>query len=142
MYWSKVKNLESLDTTKSFKDDWLQANWELIVERRLGNFDLYLEIYGEGTGYNVESSRVLFPDKQATHNIILSSKNEDKLYDCLGESLIDDKIESIIFQKFVTIKADSWYYEEMPFNMIEALYKDEVVIISFDAINAKIAAIH
>lgn len=140
-YWSRVKNLENSDTTESFKDDWLQANWELIVERQLGGFDLYLEVYGDGADCNGESSRVLFPDKRATHNITLSSKNENNIYDFLGEGYINNYSEKIIFQRFVTIKEDGWYYEEPPFDMVEALYKDEVIIVKFDAVNAELGII-
>nr|WP_317200528.1 hypothetical protein [uncultured Psychrobacter sp.] len=138
LYWSKVKELDNSDTTESFKDDWLQANWELIVERQLGDSDLYLEVYGDGADCNGVSSRVLFPNKQATHNVILKSENEEKIYDFLGERYIDDSIEEIVFQRFVTIKDDGWYYEEPPFDMIEALYRDEVVIVKFSAVNAEL----
>lgn len=137
-YWSRVKNLENLDATESFKDDWLQANWELIVERQLGDANLYLEVYGDGADCNGASSRVLFPNKQATHNIILKSNNEDKIYDFLGEVYIDDRIEKIVFQRFVTIKEDGWYYEEPSFDMVEALYKDETIIVKFSAVNAEL----
>ena len=141
LYWSAVKKLESSDTTESFKNDWLQANWELIVERQLGGFDLYLEAYGDGADCNGESSRVLFPKKQATHNIILSPKNEDKIYGFLGEGDIDNTFGEVIFQRFVTIKENGWYYEEPPFDMIEAFYRDQVIIVEFDTVNAKLGII-
>ncbi|MBE0405384.1 hypothetical protein ACT3TI_00520 [Psychrobacter sp. AOP22-C1-22] len=141
LYWSAVKKLESSGNAEFFKDDWLQANWELIVERQLGGFDLYLEVYGAGADCNGESSRVLFPNKQATHNIILSPKNEDKIYDFLGEGDIDNTFGEVIFQRFVTIKEDGWYYEEPPFDMIEALYRNEIIIAEFDAINIELGII-
>lgn len=141
LYWPSIEQLISTDSTVSFKNNWLQANWELIVERQLGDSDLYLEVYGDGADCNGESSRVLFPDKQATHNITLNSKNEDKIYDLLGESYIDDNFGKIIFQRFVTIKEDGWYYEEPPFDMVEALYRDEVIIIKFAVVHAELGII-
>ncbi len=143
LYWSKVKELDDSDTTESFKNDWLQANWELIVERQLGDSDLYLEVYGDGADCNGESSRVLFSNKRATHNIILKSNSSsgNSIYDLLGEKYIDDRNEKIIFQRFVTMREDSWYYEEPPFDMIEALYRDEIVIVKFSAISAELNVI-
>lgn len=139
--WSSIEQLISTDSTGSFKDDWLQANWELIVERQLMSSDMYLEVYGDGADCNGASSRVLFPEKIATHSIILKSNSEDEIYDILGESYVDSDDDNIIFQKFVTIKEDDWYYEETPFDKIEALYKDETIVVDFNTVNAELRAI-
>ena len=141
LYWPSIEQLICADATRSFKDDWLQANWELIVERQLGSSDTYLEVYGDGADCNDTSSRVLFPNENATHNLILKPKNKDNVYDILGEIYIDNKDNDIIFQKFVTIKEDGWYYEEPPFDMVEALYRDEIIIVNFDAVNVELCVI-
>lgn len=141
LYWPHIEQLTCTDSIGSFKDDWLQANWEIIVERQLMSADMYLEAYGDGAGCNGESSRVLFPEKIATHSIILNSNSEHKVYDILGERYIENKDDDIIFQKFVTIKKDGWYYEEPPFNKIEALYRDETIIVDFSIVYAKLKAI-
>ena len=59
----------------------------------------------------------------------------------MGERYIENKDDDIIFQKFVTIKKDGWYYEEPPFNKIEALYRDETLIVDFSIVEAKLKAI-
>ena len=59
----------------------------------------------------------------------------------MGEIYINNKDNDIIFQKFVTIKEDGWYYEEPPFDMVEALYRDEVIIVRFDAVNVELGII-
>lgn len=33
-------------------NDWLQANWELLVERKVLNINEYLEVYGDGADYH------------------------------------------------------------------------------------------
>lgn len=141
LYWPSIEQLTSTDSTGSFKDDWLQANWELIVERQLMSSDMYLEVYGDGADCNGASSRVLFPEKIATHIINLNSNHENEVYDILGERYIDNKDDDIVFQRFVTIKKDGWYYEEPPFNKVEALYEGETIIVDFSVIDAKLTAI-
>jgi len=45
--------------------DWLQANWEIIVESRLQEMQLIpslLDVYGDGADCNGASSRVSLPD--------------------------------------------------------------------------------
>lgn len=141
LYWPNIEQLISTDSTGSFKDDWLQANWELIVGRQLMSSNMYLEVYGDGADCNGASSRVTFPEKDATHSIILKSNSEDKVYDILGEKYIGSKDDDIIFQKFVTVKKDGWYYEEPPFDKMEALYKDETIVVDFNTVNAELKAI-
>lgn len=141
LYWPSIEQLISTDSTVSFKNDWLQVNWELIVERQLGDSGMYLEVYADGADCNGASSRVLLPEKTATHSIILNSNNENEVYDILGERYVNDKDDDIIFQKFVTIKKDGWYYEEPPFDNVEAIYKDEIIIVDFITVDAKLRAI-
>ena len=46
-------------------DDWLQANWEIIVESRLQESKAIsglLDVYGNGADCNASSSRVSLPD--------------------------------------------------------------------------------
>ena len=61
-YWGSLQKLSKHDPTGSLKDDWMQANWELIVEGLLSDGRLVLEPYGEGADCNGASSRVLYPD--------------------------------------------------------------------------------
>lgn len=52
--------------------DWLQANWEIIVEGTLhgsGLVDSVIDIYGDGADCNGVSSRVSMPNLFPTHSI-------------------------------------------------------------------------
>ena len=53
--------------------DWLQANWEILVESLICiSGSEYLEIYGEGADCNELSSRVWRPQSLPTHFIRVS----------------------------------------------------------------------
>lgn len=50
--------------------DWLQANWELLVETQIcAPGAQFLEVYGEGADCNGSSSRVWMPDALPTHRV-------------------------------------------------------------------------
>lgn len=51
-------------------NDWMQANWELLVESRVCQPGLeFLTVYGDGADCNDGSSRVWFPEALATHGV-------------------------------------------------------------------------
>ena len=83
-------------------DDWLQANWELLVETSLYNtlFEtVSLQVYGHGADLNGESSRVLFPDLQQTHSVKVNGYYD---FDALG-----------------TLTKDNIFIQDMPFDYIQ-----------------------
>ncbi len=52
------------------RDDFLQANWEILVEMLICiPGEEFLEPYGNGADCNGDSSRVSLPDKITTHRI-------------------------------------------------------------------------
>lgn len=57
-------------------DDWLQANWEIIVEAPL---NVFLEPYGDGADCNGASSRVWEPAKLPTHKLMCRSSHTGKI---------------------------------------------------------------
>jgi len=80
--------------------DWMQANWEILVEtplrELLGFENAFLEPYGEGADCNNNSSRVWLPEVSATHRIICHSRDGNHLKDLLTGDLIN---EPVIFQE-------------------------------------------
>lgn len=68
--WNYVIPLLSERTYTSNEDsinDWMQANWELLVERKILPLNEYLEVYGDGTDFNGISSRITDINIAATH---------------------------------------------------------------------------
>mgnify|MGYP000073187604 FL=1 len=45
----------------------MQANWELLVERKILPLNEYLEVYGDGADFNGISSRITDINIAATH---------------------------------------------------------------------------
>ena len=66
--WSDVGRL--LSGYDGGIDDWLQANWESIVESHIYSLTgepIFLEVYGSGADCNPKSSRHCLPEKKPTH---------------------------------------------------------------------------
>lgn len=49
-------------------NDWMQANWELLIERSILPLNEYLEVYGDGADFNGASSRITDINKVATYH--------------------------------------------------------------------------
>lgn len=129
--WKDFSSLRENDTTGSVKEDWLQANWELLVEGLLSEQGIVLEVYGEGADCNGVSSRVLYPDRHPTHKIICKPMNKEQSYDVLNERSLDISKGEIVFDRFVCIGEDGWYYEQPPFDKVLAEYAGEYVVVDF-----------
>jgi hypothetical protein len=65
--WETIAKLAENDNTGSFVDDWLEANWEMIVEAFIDpSLRDVLETYVEGADCNWGSSRVWRPEFSPT----------------------------------------------------------------------------
>lgn len=97
---------------ESSRDDWVQANWELLVERKILPLRNYLEAYGSGADFNGSSSRITDFEEMPTHclNIIVSG-----VEDMLNESFIGDG--RYPFDRFVGF-ADGFYVDRPPFTYV------------------------
>lgn len=129
--WATVETAFSGEYGETKKADWLQANWELLVEDGLADNSIVLLIYGDGADIGAgASSRVTFPDLGETHHItVLSNKNAE--LDLLNDQLIDYSKGELIFDRLVAIKNDGWYYEEHPFDKILCLQNGKKIIVPF-----------
>ncbi len=118
--WATMEPAFEADKTRSLQIDWLQANWELIVEGGLLPHRVTLRPYGDGADCNGTSSRVLFPERAGTHRIVLEANQGSTLFDYLGQSQIDTTHKAVVFDRLVSLGTDGWYYECPPFTHIIA----------------------
>lgn len=106
--------------------DWLQANWELLVEQPCLDIEHYLEVYGEGADIG-DSSRVSYPYKLPTHYVGISSENEIKNH--LTEEYLKLDKNKASFYSLVSF-SDGYYHNTPPFNyvLLEDEHQKEVVV--------------
>lgn len=105
------------DDFNDIDDDWLQSNWEIIVEYYLikttGNL-VILEPYGNGADCNAHSSRVWMPSYVATHRIICKKRGTEEL---------------LKFNSFVGFDDEGRYGNISPFTHVQC---KEYVFIPFE----------
>jgi len=68
-------------------NDWLQANWEILVESSIVGIDEYLEVYGYGADCNGDSSRICFPEKLPTHRIVCRALSSKPVMDMISQEM-------------------------------------------------------
>jgi hypothetical protein len=96
-------------------NDWLQANWEFLIERKVLKVDEYLEFYGDGADFNGASSRITDPDSLPTFKINLMPKNGNSVHDLLN--LEDASLDNSAFEKLVGFR-DGFYILEPEFDFV------------------------
>lgn len=67
--WNIVEPLilnRDYTSDENSRSDWIQANWELLVERKVLPLNDYLEVYGAGADFNGKSSRITDIEADAT----------------------------------------------------------------------------
>ncbi|MBV6644933.1 MAG: hypothetical protein KI790_05770 [Cyclobacteriaceae bacterium] len=102
-------------------NDWLQSNWELLVERKVLNSNEYLEAYGDGADFNGASSRITDIDSLPTHRIIVRSLSGNTLVDVLNDEKVQVNI-NLVFDGLVGFE-NGFYTNKPNFNYV--LLKDE-----------------
>ena len=132
--WPYVLEFEKHDTFDNFRIDWLQGNWELTVEQSLLYGASCLQIYGEGADCNGASSRVLYPDKIATHEIVCLPRDNRDLHDLIRKKDLDSQVKSLVFEQFVRMTPEGWYEEGPEFDCVLAYqsYGGGEVVLKFD----------
>lgn len=101
-------------------NDWMQANWELLVERKILPLNEYLEVYGDGADFNGVSSRITDMNRVATYYLSVS------IYagvDLLTNEKVNNSI--FLFEKFVGFKA-GFYTVAPPFKYVLVLDSNDV----------------
>jgi len=127
--WDSAQEfLGKSEETVGLVDDWLQANWELLVEAAVcpepGQF---LEFYGEGADCNGASSRVWMPEAQPTHRIYCVPKEGGAVLDVLTA-------EPIAMNRWAFGQLVNWdgerYGQGKPFDHVLLEHRDEIAIVS------------
>jgi len=96
-------------------NDWLQSNWEFLVERKILKINDYLEVYGDGADFNGASSRITDPNAVANFKIKVISKNNKPVYDVLNEEKIT--LVNTNFNKLIGFK-NGFFIMEPEFNFV------------------------
>jgi len=129
-----VSMCEKASGVDSLCADWLQANWELLVEgplsKRLGA-SVFLEAYGNGADANGASSRILNPASIATHKVICVPR-EYPIRDLLNGISVDAFMPGMALEKLVSLESDGWYYEKPPFDSVLVLRHDSAMVFSIN----------
>ena len=89
--WQSVETaLPLTEEGEHFRLDWLQSNWEILVEAVISpDGTSVLEFYGEGAECNGASSRVWKPDAEATHRICCVPKDGSEVTDLVTGGSIE-----------------------------------------------------
>jgi hypothetical protein len=101
--WPTVQSAEPLQDDGDFLADWVQANWEIIVERPLLQADdVTLAAYGRERG-----------ERRGSHVIVCVSKSGEQMFDLLGRIRI--AAPQVILRELVTM-VGAQYYPTVPFD--------------------------
>jgi len=105
-------------TNENAIGDWLQANWEILVEKRVLQQNEYLEVYSDGADYNGSSSRINDLNALPTHS--LNALLERESMDVLNNEIINSKAE-FEFDRLIGFQ-NGFYIDAPPFEF--ALIRD------------------
>jgi len=101
---------------KHLLNDWLQANWELLVEQTVLKPNEFLDVYGDGGDANGSSSRIIDPEALPNFKISLMTQN-GKVFDVLNGE--DADANTLVFENLVGFR-NGFYLLEPDFNYILA----------------------
>lgn len=102
-------------TTDEFAiNDWLQMNWEMLVERKILSINEYFEPYGDGADYNGASCRITDINAIATHKLIGNS-NSIPAFDYLNNNHVI--VENVVFDRFVGFE-EGYYTMKPSFDLV------------------------
>jgi len=93
--WQETSRaLDQLEEASYLLDDWMQANWEILVEAvLLSRGTGFLEVYGDGADCHGTSSRVFRPEALPTHRIRCVAASGKQLWNLLTDGpLTDDEM--------------------------------------------------
>jgi hypothetical protein len=138
--WPSVEPLMSSSPRgENLISDWLQANWELLVEDLiLPDADRFLEVYGDGADCNGSSSRVWLPDALPTHRVYCVSKSGHHVKDLISDTNIE--IQDLTFNSFVSWDGKQ-YAIRPPFDCILLENRTDVFIVCSEEISFRIEEI-
>lgn len=119
--------------------DWMQANWELLVEANLCDQSKeFLEVYGSGADRFGRSSRILQHEALPTHRVVCVGRNDTVVHDLFSGQNI--RPATLWFENFVSW--DGEHYDEVP-PLDHALLADrrEIYLLSIDDVSFELVEI-
>ena len=115
--WQSVENIPLTEEGEHLRLDWLQANWEILVEAVIQpDGTSFLEFYGEGAECNGASSRVWEPHAEATHRICCVPKDGSEVTDLVTGGSIEP--QDLDFFGFGNPDRERRLILQPPFNVI------------------------
>ncbi|MBS4042942.1 MAG: hypothetical protein KGZ59_03925 [Chitinophagaceae bacterium] len=129
--WDSFLLFNEPESTRRFEentDNWLQANWEVLVEAKLTGVNEFLEAYGNGADCNSSSSRICYADKLPTHRI--------KCANTTIRDIIKNKkivIENMYFDRFISIE-NKYPIVVPPFDYVLLTSDDDTAIVSVNEV--------
>lgn len=118
-----VDGIDAMTPHGSYRLDWLQANWEMLIEGAVsmhpdyGMQAVFLQIYGEGADYHGSSSRLLEPNATLTHHVRCYPRHGESIQDKLTDQARESPQEGFFFGEFVSWDG-SWFYRQPPFDHV------------------------
>jgi hypothetical protein len=111
-------NVEATYHQSDLIDDWLEVNWELIVESHfnVGQERVNLSCYGAGAAGKFD--RAFIEGAETTHDVKCFPNNNNELFDVIDGINIAVPEDGFTFRRFVTIQ-DAWYVQNAPFDMVQ-----------------------
>lgn len=137
--WAYISELDTQDESDALRIDWLQANWEILVEQQLRTPLIMLEVYGDGAD-NGQSSRIQNETASPTHYISCEPKSKLFLYDHLNKEKIHTDFEKLRFDRFASLRSNDWYYEEPPFDKVLFYRENRAIVLNLSDIKFTLEA--
>jgi hypothetical protein len=113
--WAAVARVVENDTSGSLLIDWMQANWEMLVEASIPpELGVRLEVYGDGADCNGSSSRVWQPSASPNAAVFARYIGNEPLLDALTGSEVSGDLKLDSFASM----ASGWPTPEAPFDFV------------------------
>ncbi|TDR14298.1 hypothetical protein [Marinicella litoralis] len=146
---STINRMVKTDFDDVFLQNWLQGNWELIVERLISQNKrelILLRKYGEGadeTHYSLLKGqeyfeRVSFPSLQPTHKIMCFS-NSGPISCFFSGNKVDFPKSGLEFKELISMKKQNSYAtNEAPFDKVLLAYEPIDVVLEIEKLDFKL----
>ncbi len=131
--WATILPLienRSYISNESSMYNWLQANWEILVERKILEINQYLDIYAQGADFNGYSSRITDPGALPNFAIRINGSSDNEVYDFLNNEKVS--LNGAVFLELVSFK-EGFYRIEPQFDYV--LLEDNIGVERVVSIN-------
>lgn len=116
-------------------NDWVQANWEAMVEAALPRgLTVRLRVYADGAACNGRRSRITAPHLEETHLVVCRPRGDLRMSDLVTGEVVSSAATGIVFDRFVAIDRDRCI-EAPPFDCVWAwTTEDRRVVLPLDGV--------